>query len=109
MRQLAKERGEKISEYGVEKLETGEVLTFDTEEQFYHHFGLPFIPPELREDGTEVEQYDDSEPLISLADIKGDLHMHTTWSDGAYSIEEMIEACRAKGYNTWQSLITHNI
>ena len=107
MRQLAKERGEKISEYGVETLETGEVLTFETEEQFYHHFGLPFIPPELREDGTEVEQYDDSEPLISLADVQGDLHMHTTWSDGAYSIDEMISACRAKGY-TYMAITDHS-
>ncbi|MGE7766552.1 DNA polymerase/3'-5' exonuclease PolX [Peribacillus sp. NPDC096540] len=98
MRQLAKDRGEKISEYGVEVAETGEVLSFETEELFYNHFGLPFIPPELREDGTEVEQYDAAEPLISVEDIQGDLHMHTTWSDGAYSIEEMIEACRAKGY-----------
>ena len=64
MRQLAKDRGEKISEYGVEMVETGEVLTFETEEQFYNHFGLPFIPPEMREDGTEVEQYDADEPLI---------------------------------------------
>ncbi|MGG4265647.1 DNA polymerase/3'-5' exonuclease PolX [Peribacillus simplex] len=98
MRQLAKDHGEKISEYGVEVAETGDVLTFETEEQFYNHFGLPFIPPELREDGTEVEQYDSKEPLISLDAIKGDLHMHTTWSDGAHTIEEMIEACRAKGY-----------
>ncbi|WHY96231.1 DNA polymerase/3'-5' exonuclease PolX [Peribacillus simplex] len=98
MRQLAKDRGEKISEYGVEVAETGDVLTFETEEQFYNHFGLPFIPPELREDGTEVEHYDANEPLISLEAIKGDLHMHTTWSDGAHTIEEMIEACRAKGY-----------
>ncbi|MGE7600952.1 DNA polymerase/3'-5' exonuclease PolX [Peribacillus sp. NPDC097675] len=98
MRQLAKDRGEKISEYGVEVAETGEILTFETEEQFYNHFGLPFIPPELREDGTEVEHYNESEPLINVEDIQGDLHMHTTWSDGAYSIEEMIEACRAKGY-----------
>ncbi|MFF2458655.1 DNA polymerase/3'-5' exonuclease PolX [Peribacillus simplex] len=98
MRQLAKDRGEKISEYGVEVAETGDILTFETEEQFYNHFGLPFIPPELREDGTEVEHYDANEPLISLESIKGDLHMHTTWSDGAHTIEEMIEACRAKGY-----------
>ncbi|MFD0047752.1 DNA polymerase/3'-5' exonuclease PolX [Actinomycetes bacterium NPDC127524] len=98
MRQLAKERGEKISEYGVEIDETGEVLSFQSEEEFYQHFGLPFIPPELREDGTEVEHYNADEPLISSSDISGDLHMHTTWSDGAYTIEEMIEACRAKGY-----------
>ncbi|WP_419881874.1 DNA polymerase/3'-5' exonuclease PolX [Peribacillus sp. B-H-3] len=98
MRQLAKERGEKISEYGVEIDETGEVLSFQSEEEFYQHFGLPFIPPELREDGTEVDHNNADEPLIGSSDILGDLHMHTTWSDGAYTIEEMIEACRAKGY-----------
>ncbi|QHE62409.1 DNA polymerase/3'-5' exonuclease PolX [Rossellomorea vietnamensis] len=99
MRQLAKERGEKISEYGVEDSETGEVKTFDSEEAFYHHFDLPWIPPELREDGKEVEAFKGDYPLLTLNDIKGDLHMHSTWSDGAYSIEEMVEACRAKGYH----------
>ncbi|PFG05465.1 DNA polymerase/3'-5' exonuclease PolX [Bacillus sp. es.034] len=98
MRQLAKERGEKISEYGVENSETGEVKTFDSEEAFYHHFDLPWIPPELREDGKEVEEFKGDYSLLTLKDIKGDLHMHSTWSDGAYSIEEMVEACRAKGY-----------
>jgi DNA polymerase (family X) len=98
MRQIAKERGEKISEYGVEVIETGEVMTFTSEEQFFAHFGLPFIPPELREDGSEVERYQANDPLIKLSDIKGDLHMHSTWSDGAFSLEEMAEACRKKGY-----------
>ncbi|PLS16932.1 DNA polymerase/3'-5' exonuclease PolX [Bacillus sp. M6-12] len=98
MRQLAKDRGEKISEYGVEKPDTGEILNFDSEEEFFEHFGLPFIPPEAREDGTEVDKQISASDLISLADMQGDLHMHSTWSDGAYSIEEMIEACRAKGY-----------
>jgi DNA polymerase (family X) len=98
MRQLAKERGEKISEYGVENVETGEIRAFTSEEEFFHHFGLPFIPPEIREDGKEVEDFSPEEPLIELKDIKGDLHMHTTWSDGAHSIEEMVEACRARGY-----------
>ncbi|MCR8851009.1 DNA polymerase/3'-5' exonuclease PolX [Rossellomorea sp. SC111] len=99
MRKLAKERGEKISEYGVENSETGEVKTFDSEEAFYHHFDLPLIPPELREDGKEVEEFSKDYPLLDLTDIKGDLHMHSTWSDGAHSIEEMVEACRAKGYH----------
>lgn len=98
MRQLAKERGEKISEYGVENLETGEIITFSSEKDFYAHFDLPLIPPEVREDGAEVEVYTKDANLIALEDIKGDLHMHTTWSDGAHSIEEMVEAAREKGY-----------
>ncbi len=98
LRQLAKERGEKISEYGVENIETGEMLTFENELQFYQHFDLPFIPPEIREDGNEVESFSNELSLITLKDIKGDLHMHSTWSDGAYSIEEMVEACRSRGY-----------
>jgi len=97
MRQLAKDRGEKISEYGVENSETGEIRTFESEAAFFNYFGLPFIPPECREDGSEVDELQIKE-LISPSDIKGDLHMHSTWSDGAYSIEEMIEACRSKGY-----------
>ncbi|MGJ7912356.1 DNA polymerase/3'-5' exonuclease PolX [Neobacillus sp. LXY-1] len=98
MRQLAKERGEKISEYGVENVETEEILTFTSEAEFFKHFDLPFIPPEIREDGKEVDTFSANEDLIELDDIKGDLHMHSTWSDGANTIEEMAEACRARGY-----------
>ncbi|QKS71996.1 DNA polymerase/3'-5' exonuclease PolX [Paenalkalicoccus suaedae] len=97
MRQLAKKRGEKISEYGVEVEETGEVLYFETESDFFAHFDLPFIAPERREGTTEMEQ--DVKDLVQLDDINGDLHMHTTWSDGAQSIEEMIERCQEKGYS----------
>lgn len=78
--------------------ETGETLTFDSEEEFYHHFDLPYIPPEIREDGREVDEFTTDIQFISLDDIKGDLHLHTTWSDGAHSIEEMVEACRKRGY-----------
>lgn len=98
MRQLAKERDEKISEYGVENVNTGEVLTFENEEDFYAHFNLPCFPPEIREDGKEVSTFTNDYPLIRLEDMKSDLHMHSTWSDGGYSIEEMADACRAKGY-----------
>lgn len=98
MRQLAKARGEKISEYGVEVLETGQLLTFASEQSFFNHFGLPYIPPELREDQGEVETYSGDEALVELSDIHGDLHMHSTWSDGAQSIEEMVQFALEKGY-----------
>lgn len=98
MRQLAKSRGEKISEYGVENVETGHVTTFKSEPDFYSHFNLPYFPPEIREDGTEVDDYSEDYGLITLSDIKGDLHMHTTWSDGTHSLEEMVQACRSRGY-----------
>lgn len=101
MRQLAKERGEKISEYDVENIETGEVLTFASEEEFFKHFGLQYIPPEMREDYGEVEAAKNQGKIdvITVTDIKGDLHMHTAWSDGAYSIQEMVENARKKGYS----------
>jgi DNA polymerase (family X) len=98
MRQLAKSRGEKISEYGVENTETGEMKTFKTEEEFYEYFGLNWIPPEARETGEEIELLKEEYTFIQLSDIKGDLHLHSTWSDGAFSIEEMAEEARSRGY-----------
>lgn len=101
MRHLAKTRHEKISEYGVDDEDEDEWkrLTFATEKEFYAHFGLHWIPPEVREGGVEVDKAKEGElGLITLADIKGDLHMHTTWSDGAYTVQEMADAMREKGY-----------
>ncbi|EUJ18647.1 hypothetical protein MAQA_08682 [Listeria aquatica FSL S10-1188] len=98
MRQLAKKRDQKISEYGVEE-ENGTMHHFQTETEFFRFFDLPFIPPEVRVDGTEVERITEETRFLSLDDIRGDLHMHTTWSDGAYSIEEMIQANVQKGYD----------
>ncbi|WP_040928693.1 DNA polymerase/3'-5' exonuclease PolX [Nosocomiicoccus massiliensis] len=94
MRQIAKSRNEKINEYGVES--DGKILTFDSEEEFYKHFDLPYIPPAMRETGSEVDV--NMNEIITLDDIKGDIHMHTTYSDGAYSIREMVEACIERGY-----------
>src|SRR5699024_4821821 len=91
MRQLAKSRGEKINEYGVDVEETGETIQFKTEEQFFEHFNLPFIGPELRENGTEVEKIIETTDILERKNIRGELHMHTTWSDGAESVEEMVD------------------
>ncbi|WP_284139779.1 DNA polymerase/3'-5' exonuclease PolX [Virgibacillus sp. LDC-1] len=98
MRQLAKSKGQKISEYGVHVDETDETLTFANEVEFFHHFDLPYIPPEIREGDKEFHSLNNEKPLIALEDIQGDLHMHTTWSDGAQSVEEMVAKAREKGY-----------
>lgn len=98
MRQLAKERGEKISEYGIELKETSEIKTFNNEEAFFKHFNLHYIPPENREGKDEIEAFKSEVDLIQFSDIRGDLHMHTTWSDGAQSIEEMVSYAREIGY-----------
>ncbi|HLR41191.1 MAG TPA: DNA polymerase/3'-5' exonuclease PolX [Virgibacillus sp.] len=98
MRQLAKARGEKINEYGIEAEDSNEVMTFTSEKEFFNHFGLQYIPPEVRENTGEVEAFEKDVNLVELADIRGDLHMHTTWSDGAQSVEEMVNHARTIGY-----------
>ena len=98
MRQLAKSMGKKISEYGVEQ-EDGTVETFESEEAFFAHFNLPFIPPSVRESGKELDRLEELQQLVQLEDIVSDLHMHTTWSDGAHSVAEMGAALIARGYS----------
>lgn len=99
MRQLAKQRGEKINEYGVEIEATNEILQFPSEEAFFTHFDLQFIPPEMREDMGEVTAFQEAYEPLARHQIKGDLHMHSTWSDGAESIEEMVQYARALQYD----------
>ncbi|MFQ6132859.1 MAG: DNA polymerase/3'-5' exonuclease PolX [Armatimonadota bacterium] len=101
LRQRAIDRGLKLSEYGLFREEDEEKrVAGKTEEQVYKKLGLPYIEPELREDRGEVEAAENGElpALVRLRDIKGDLQMHTTGSDGANTLEEMVEACRARGY-----------
>jgi DNA polymerase (family 10) len=100
LREQAHRRGLKLSEYGITVLATEVTETFATEEAFYRRLGLQFIPPELREGGQEIEmaEQDKLPCLVELSDIKGDLHVHTEWSDGHGSIEEMALAARQRGY-----------
>ena len=95
IRQLAKAQNEKVSEYGIEQ-QDGTLLQFQSEAEIYQHFGRHWIAPAMREDGSEFDR--DLNSIITLDDIKGDLHMHTTYSDGAFSIREMIEANIKKGF-----------
>ena len=100
LRERAHRMGLKLSEYGITKLENYELEKFDTEEAFYLRQGLQFIPPELREGQQEIEKAEQGAipRLVELSDIKGDLHVHTNWSDGRDSVEAMALAARDAGY-----------
>jgi DNA polymerase (family 10) len=100
IREMAVRKGLKISEYGVFADADGRRVAGETEEDVYAAIGLPWIPPELREDSGEVEAaLKGALPrLIEVADIRGDLHAHTDASDGHHTIEALAEAARARGY-----------
>ena len=94
IRQMGRQHGLKINEYGVFKFE--ERVAGDSEASVYQAIGLSWIPPELRENRGEIEaaQAGTLPELIELADLKGDLHAHTDWSDGRHTLEEMVQAAR---------------
>lgn len=105
LRQLALERGLSLNEHAFSPVDdNGEIIAdadkilCDSEAAVYETLGLPWIPPEIREDAGEIEaaRRGDLPQLITLDDIQGDLHMHSTHSDGRNSIREMAEAARAR-------------
>jgi DNA polymerase (family 10) len=100
VRELASRKGLKVSEYGVFNEATGKRLAGATEEEVYKAIGLPYIPPELREDTGEVEAALEGRlpDLLTLDDLRGDLHAHTNWSDGHHDLEALVEAAHRKGY-----------
>ena len=100
LREEAVRRGLSISEYGVTNVETGEIVSFTNEEDLYEYLGYAYIPPELREGTSELElARSGSLPrLIELGDLRGDLHVHSDWSDGRASIEQMAMAAIERGY-----------
>jgi DNA polymerase (family 10) len=101
LREEAVRRKLSVSEYGVENTETGVVFRATDEEELYEHLGYEWIPPELRENrGELVAARDGALPrLVELADLRGDLHMHTDWSDGRGTLEQMVEAARVLGHH----------
>jgi DNA polymerase (family 10) len=100
LRERALARGLSVSENGVAKVEGKRVHKFADEAGVYELLGLPYIEPELREGRGEIEAGDTGElpDLVTLDDIRGDLHCHTTLSDGRNSLEQMAEAARRRGY-----------
>ncbi|HEV2712618.1 MAG TPA: PHP domain-containing protein, partial [Gaiellaceae bacterium] len=102
LREDAVRRGLSVSEYGIKNVDSGEVFTTESEEELYEYLGYQWIPPELRDASGELEAARKRElpTLVEVADLRGDLHMHSTWSnDGKNTLEEMATAARGKGYD----------
>ena len=99
LREMALKKGLSLNEHAFTPLDGGDEILCATEEEVYARLGLPFIPPSLREDRGEIEAALAGKlpALVSLDDIRYDLHMHTTWSDGALSVLEMARAARDSG------------
>jgi DNA polymerase (family X) len=100
LRERALQRGYSVSEHGVAEVEGKKVHSFPEEAGVYELLGLPYIEPELREGRGEIEAGDTGElpELVTVEDIRGDLHSHTTLSDGRNSLEEMAEEAQRRGY-----------
>lgn len=100
LRERAVKMGVNISEYGLARAGSGDYEPVATEEEVYERLGLPYIPPELREDSGEIEAAERGElpDLVEISDVRGDLHVHTNWSDGKGTIENMAEAAIGLGY-----------
>jgi DNA polymerase (family X) len=99
-REMAVRAGLKLSEYGLFRVDDGSLVVSQTEEQVYAELGLPWIPPTLREDRGELEAARSGQlpALVTEADIRGDLHTHTDLTDGVSTVEDMVAAARARGY-----------
>jgi DNA polymerase (family 10) len=100
IRTRAVRMGFKLSEYGLFRSSDDALVAAATEESIYQALGLPWIPPELRENSGEIEAAAEGRlpELVELSQVRGDVHMHTTETDGRASLEEMAEASRQRGY-----------
>jgi DNA polymerase (family 10) len=100
LREEAVGRGLSVSEHGITETESGDVQTCATEQEVYERLGYSYIEPELREGRGELKAAREGKlpKLVELEDVKGDLHSHTTLSDGRNTLEEMAEAARERGY-----------
>lgn len=100
LRQMAQKKGLKINEYGIFEVKTNKKIAGAEERDIYNAIGLPYVPPELREDRGEIEAALKGRlpRLVEAKDIKGDLHVHSSQSDGHLSIEEIARACQGLGY-----------
>jgi DNA polymerase (family 10) len=100
LREMASRRGWKINEYGLFRESDEKRIAGKEEAEIYSALGLPWIPPELREDAGEIEGAMEGKlpELLALADIRGDLHSHTNWSDGSHDLDSLVAAAKERGY-----------
>lgn len=100
LRDRANKRGLSLNEYGAKNIETDELEEFESEEAIYKRLDLPYIPPEIREDSGEIDAAEsgDLPKLVTVDDIRGDLHSHTDWTDGRFTMEEMVEVAKEAGF-----------
>ena len=100
LRTKEQKKGLSLSEYGITTMKTGKLEKFATEEAFYKRLGMEYIPPEIREDQGEIDLAEKSQlpTLIEISDITGDVHVHTNWSDGRDSLQDMAKAALELGY-----------
>jgi DNA polymerase (family 10) len=109
LRELAVRKNLRVSENGIVDLTDGTTTTCRTEAEVYARLGLPYIPPELRLGIGEIEAARDGTlpTIVELSDVRGDFHMHCTWSDGRNTLEAMIAAAAARGY-AYHSVSDHS-
>ena len=100
LRERAVKMGLSLNEYGITDSETGGIEEFEDEGSLYARLGMQYIPPELRrgQDELNIAKARGIPPLVELSDLKGDLHVHTDWSDGRDPMELMVAAARDRGY-----------
>jgi DNA polymerase (family 10) len=110
VREHALRKGLRVSENGILNLETGDVFTATEEAGVYEHLGMSYIPPEMRSGMGEIDLALRGElpALIETGDVRGDFHMHCTFSDGNQTLEEMIAAAAARGYE-YHSISDHSV
>ena len=110
LREYAGKMGLSLNEYGITNVETDEVEQYADEEGFYRRLGLQYVPPEIRQGIHEIETARKHEipKLVELADIKGDLHVHTDWSDGRDTTEAMVAGAMQRGYE-YVAITDHSV
>ena len=110
LRTIVQKRGLKLSEHGILNVKTNELRHYKTENEFYNSLGYEWIPPEMRENKGELELAEKKQipKLVTLNDIKGDLQMHSSWSDGLFSIDKIVEYVRTNFNYEYIAITDHS-